>query len=117
MFGRITVSLALFAVMFTASARSTSATCILVNSPSQKACAPACCKNKSCCETSRKRTGDPVQPFSARNSLQKDFVVLMAVVPTGKVEQPRASEISGFSFAERLGHSPPTLALLCIRLI
>ena len=116
MFSRVIVSLALVAAIFVASERSTTASCLFPNSPSHKLCAP-CCAKKACCQTSNKRTPEPVQPLSTTSSLQKNFVALTAVVPTGKVEQPRATEISDFSLAEHSRHSPEPLALLCIRLI
>ena len=116
MFDRVMVSLTLAAVVFVASERSTTASCILPDTPSHKACASACCAKKPCCETSQKRTQDSV-PFSTTNSLQKNFVALTVSVPSGKVEQPRATEISDFDLSEHSRHSPETLALLCIRLI
>jgi hypothetical protein len=117
MFSRVTVSLALIAAMLVATERSVTATCILVNSSSQKACAAPCCANKSCCQTSKSRTGEPAQPLSTTSSLQKNFVTLTAIVPTGKVERPRAVEIPVSFENEQSWHSPETLALLCIRLI
>lgn len=117
MLTRITLSLVLVAAVTVASERSASPACVLVNAPSQKACARACCANKSCCETSQKRTGAPTQPLAASGSHQENFVALTAVVSNGHVFPLRATEIPGFSIAEHLRHSPATLALLCIRLI
>src|SRR5207247_1916094 len=116
MLSRITVSLALVATLIVASEASTSSACILVNSPSQKACAPACCANKSCCQTSQKRTGAPAQPLTSAGSYQQNLVAL-PIVSTGTVDRLRVTEISAFSIIEHSWHSPPTLALLCIRLI
>lgn len=117
MVSRITVSLALVAALIVASERSASPACVLVNAPSQKACARACCSNKCCCETSQKRTEAPVQPLATPGSHQENFVALTAVVSNGHVFQLRATEIPGFSIAEHLRHSPATLTLICIRLI
>jgi len=117
MIGRATASLVLVAAMFAASERSVSATCILASARSQKACAPACCANKSCCQTSQKRAGDPAQPLATTSSQQQNFVALAQLVSSGSVERPRPREISRFSIAEYSWHSPETLALLCIRLI
>jgi hypothetical protein len=117
MLGRITISLALVAAIFVASEGSTMASCNLPYTPNHKSCGSPCCMKQPCCETSQNRTQDPVQPFSTANSLQKTFVALTSIVSTGKIEQPRASEISSFSVVEHLWHSPETLALLCIRLI
>ena len=116
MLGRVTVSLTLVAAIFVASERSTTASCIRPDTPSHKACTPACCAKKPCCETSQQRTQDPV-PFATTNSPQKNFVALTAGVPTARVTQPHATEISDFDLSEHSRHSPETLALLCIRLI
>jgi len=117
MFGRITLSLALIAALFIASERALAVTCVLPGTSTHKACPFACCAKKACCETLPKRAADPVQPLSTTNVLQKNFVALTAIIPTGKVEQPRAAKISGFSLAEHSRHYPETLALLCVRLI
>jgi len=117
MLGRITVSFVLMAAVFVASEGSTMARCNLPYASNQKSCALSCCVKHPCCETSQKRAKDPVQPFSTANAVQKNFVALKAIVPTGKVEQPRASAISSFFQVEQLRHSSETLALLCIRLI
>jgi hypothetical protein len=47
MLGRILVSLAMAAALFSASARLPAATCILTNTVSEKACEPDCCANKT----------------------------------------------------------------------
>jgi hypothetical protein len=117
MFSRVTVSLAVIAAMLVATERSATASCILVNSPSQKACAVPCCANKVCCETSKNRAGEPTQPLSTANSLQNNVIALAATVPTGKIVLPRAVEIYTSFESEQSWHSPETLALLCIRLI
>jgi hypothetical protein len=117
MFGRLTVSLALVATLIVASARATSLACVLVNVPSHKACASACCANKSCCQTSPKRTGESTQPLAAVGSNQQNLVALAPLISSGSADQLRATEIPGFSIAKISWHSPETLALLCIRLI
>jgi hypothetical protein len=117
MLSRTTVSLALVAALVVASERSASATCILLNAPSQKACAPACCANKSCCETSHKRAGEPAQPLTTTGSQQQNLVALTPLISNENVDQLRAKKIPTFSIAEHFRHSPKTLALICIRLI
>lgn len=117
MLSRIAISLALVAAFFVASEGPASSACIFVNASIQKACASACGANKCCCQTSQNRTGSRTQPLATTSSHQKNFIALTAFVPKGTVNQLHASERSGFSIAEHSWHSPPTLALLCIRLI
>jgi hypothetical protein len=107
----------LIATMLAASVRSVPASCVLVNAPSQKACAPAHCANRLCCETSQQRTGAPIQPPATSSSDQGNFVALTALSATGDFQLPAATEISDFSLAGGFRHSPETLAFLCIRLI
>src|SRR5207248_5584723 len=94
MVSRVTASLVLVAAIFAASERPVSSACILVNAPSKKACGPACCANKSCCQTSQKRTTEPVQPLSTTSSQQQNFIALAQLVSSGRVEQLRPGEIS-----------------------
>jgi len=117
MFSRGTISLALVAAMLIASEQSVSATCVLVNSVSQKACAFACCAGKSCCHASQKKTEQPTQPLATAGSVQKDVGVFAPLVSNAIAGQPRGAEIFGFSISEHFRHSPETLALICIRLI
>ena len=117
MTSRITASLVLIAAMCVASARVASPACILVNMPSQKACAAACCANKSCCETSQKRGSEPVQPLATTSSQQQNLVAFTSLILTSEVAQPPSRDISNFSVTEDRWHSPDTLALICIRLI
>src|SRR4029450_3737949 len=80
MFSRVTVSLAVIAGMLGATEGSATASCILVNSPSQKACAAPCCANKVCCETSKNRAGEPPQPLSAAEWVEKNILALARAV-------------------------------------
>jgi hypothetical protein len=117
MFGKVIVSLALVGAMLVASEQSVSAICILVSSPTQKACAFVCCASKSCCHASQKKTGQPTQPLATTGFVQKDVGVLAPLVSNAIADQPRGREIFGLSFSEHFRHSPEPLALLCIRLI
>jgi hypothetical protein len=115
MLSRIIVSLAMTAVLSTApmgDARS----CILSSSPVQQACKPGSCANKTCCATSSQRKTGSSQPLTKADSSYKvnaTPVALLVVAPSPESSTQRFS----VSNAEPGGHSPPTLALICIRLI
>src|SRR5581483_3831703 len=100
MVSRVTASLVLVAAIFVASERPVSSACILVNAPSKKSCAPACCAKKFCCHASQKKTTEPVQPLATPNSQQQNFVALAQVVSSERVEQLWPRETSGFSITE-----------------
>jgi hypothetical protein len=91
-------------------------TCILRDSPVQKACLPNCCANKTCCATSQKTTAPPVQPLTKSGSDQQNIATLPSTVAIAILDEP-ATELSVFSSVSRSAHSPPPLALICIRLI
>lgn len=113
---RIAVSLAVALALFAATVRLPATACVMTNAPSPKACEPGCCANKTCCLTSHERTGPPVQPLTKASPDQQHIVAIAAhagvVVPVETARKPQL-----FSSVEYGAHSPPTLALLCIRLI
>jgi hypothetical protein len=91
--------------------------CILSNVASEKMCKRDCCANKSCCATSPKTAAPVSQPLGKTDSsypLNATCVGLAtAVVPSwdwGAREFSFSNTVSG-------AHSPPTLELICIRLI
>lgn len=110
------VSVVLATAVVIGAVRLPAAPCILSNAPTEKACMSGCCKNKSCCETSHQRTGLPVQPLSKAGSNQQNIAILPATVPVA-VFNYAAEQSFVFSGTESAAHSPPPLALLCIRLI
>jgi hypothetical protein len=103
----------LIAVPLRLSARS----CIASNPSSEQACQSKCCANKACCETSHERTGAPVQPLAKSGADQHNISAIPAIITVALAIPipPRVSH-SPFS-AESTAHSPPPLALICIRLI
>src|SRR5262245_43167127 len=116
MLSRIAVSLTLVtAILFAES--SASSTCVVLNAPSQKACASPCCGTKPCCATSEKRDTESVPLFTTSTSSQQSFVASTPAVADVQVAPPPAFERSQFPLADVNWHSPETLALLCIRLI
>jgi len=114
--GRITLSLLLAMTIIVAPASLSARACILSNVATEKACAPACCVNKTCCETSQKNTAPPVQPLAKSGSDQQNVATLPATVAVA-VQHQGAIESPVFSRAEWTAHSPAPLALICIRLI
>jgi hypothetical protein len=91
--------------------------CILSNVASEKACKPGCCANKKCCETSEKNRAIPSQPLAKSGADQQNIVASPPAIAIVGVDQDTT-----LKSALRLGptgssHSPPTLALICIRLI
>jgi hypothetical protein len=117
MFTRATIPLALAAAMLVAPMRLPAPACILTNMPSEKACSAQCCANKACCQTSQKRTSPPLQPLATVGLQQQNIAALPAVIAVTEV--PGLSiDRSGTSLSLKTSTShPPTLALICIRLI
>jgi hypothetical protein len=91
------------------------AVCMVANAPSKMACTADCCADMACCETSADRTAPPAQPLA--NAGLHQSVSAMPAIDAVAVIIPFATESHVFSSAERRSQSPPTLALICIRLI
>jgi hypothetical protein len=117
MLSKISVSVMVATALFGASMRLPAASCILSNMPSEKACTPGCCANKTCCKTSQKNTAPPVQPLAKSGFNQQNIVALPAMVAVALPNPAVATESPVFSSAECTAHSPAPLALICIRLI
>jgi hypothetical protein len=116
MLNRIMISVVMAAALIAAPVSVSARSCILVNASSQKACQPGCCANKACCATSKKNTAPIFQPLAKSASAQQDIATLPpAVAFVGLC--PAARTLSVFSSRDCTAHSPPTLALICIRLI
>jgi hypothetical protein len=116
MIGKITLSVAVGLALFAATVRLPASTCILSNISTQKACQPGCCANKSCCETSDERTGPPVQPLAKTSIDQQNIAPPPSTMVVAMLSQP-ATQLAIFPGADGVVHSPPPLALICIRLI
>jgi hypothetical protein len=117
MLSKVPVSVAVGLALFTATVRLPAAPCMVTNTPSQKACQPGCCANKACCETSHERTGPPVQPLTKSGADQQNISAIPTTVEVTLVTPVAATASHVFSSAECIAHSPPPLALICIRLI
>jgi hypothetical protein len=117
MLSKICLSVALASALILAPARLPGASCVFSNAPSEKACESGCCANKACCNASPKQTGSPVQPFLKPGADQPNIGAIHA---TGTVvlRIPDAANRSRAGSSEgAVAHSPPLLALICIRLI
>jgi len=116
MLSRIIISLATAAALFTAPAGLAARSCILSSAPEQKTCQPGCCANKTCCATSKAHKATSTQPLVKPDSsyqVNATAVALPVVLPSPEFGAQQFS----VSHAASGGHSPPTLALICIRLI
>jgi len=90
--------------------------CVLINAPSEKACQPACCANKTCCDTSHRNTGATSQPFAKNQSDQQPTATFFAIVKQPLPNSGAETERSGFQTLAAKVPSP-RLALLCSFLI
>ncbi len=105
------------AALFMAPVGLAARSCILTNAPSQKACQPSCCANKTCCATSPKNTAPPSQPLAKADSGQHLSATCFAVVELPFANSEAGAEQFRFQAAAPLANSPPRLALLCTFLI
>jgi hypothetical protein len=116
MLRRIIISMAMAAALFTAPVGVAARSCILTNAPSQKACQPSCCANKTCCATSPKNTAPSSQPLAKGDSSQQlkatGFVTALPL-PSCEI----GAEQFRFQAAAPSANSPPRLALFCTFLI
>ena len=115
MLGKIGISVTIVVALVLGTVRLPAATCILSNAPSEKACTMGCCANKSCCKTSHQRTGLPAQSLAKAGSDQQNIAAMPSIVTV--VSDGPAKDLFVFSSVECGKHSPPPLALSCIRLI
>jgi|ERR1700719_3030024 len=116
MLSKVSLSAVLAAALLASAMRLPAAPCALSNTPSEKACAPACCANKTCCETSHRNTASPLQPLAKSGSDQQNIATFPATVGVAVLDYA-APASSVFSSARFAGHWPAPLALTCIRLI
>jgi hypothetical protein len=110
------ISMAMAAALFTAPVGLAARSCILSSAPSQKACQPGCCANKTCCATSPKNTAPPSQPLAKADSGQQ-LSASCFVTALSFSSYEAGSEQFRFQPAAPLANSPPRLALLCTFLI
>src|SRR3979411_2769309 len=99
MVGKIGTSVVLAAALFLGTVRLPAAPCVFSNAPTEKKCTMGCCKYKSCCDTSDKRTGPPVQPFAKAGPSQQNIASLPAIVAP-VISRDIVQELFAFSGAE-----------------
>jgi hypothetical protein len=117
MLSRIIISLAMTAALLTAPAGFAARSCILSSAPAQKACKPGCCANKTCCATSKEHKSTPSHPLGKADSNYKVSATCIALAPALSPSRESGAQQFLLSNATFRAHSPPTLALICIRLI
>jgi hypothetical protein len=117
MLSRIIISVTTAAALFMAPVGLAARSCILTNAPSQKACQPSCCANKTCCATSPKNTAPPSQPLAKADSGQQLSALCFATAALPLASCEVGVEQFRFHAAAPLANSPPQLALLCTFLI
>ena len=117
MLSRIIISLATAAALFTAPAGLTARSCMLSSAPEQKTCQPGCCANKTCCATSKAHKATSTQPLVKPDSSYNLNATSVAVATAALPSPEFCTQRFALSNAASGGHSPPTFALICIRLI
>jgi len=108
--------MAIAGALFTAPVGLAARSCILTNAPSQKACQPSCCANKTCCATSPRNTAPPSQPLAKADSGQQLTAICFADELSLSSHEIGAEQFR-FQAPAPLANSPPRLALLCTFLI
>jgi hypothetical protein len=111
------ISVAVAVALVGAPMGSIARSCILVNAPSQKACEPGCCANKTCCATSPKNTAPAPQPLAKADSGQQLSATCFAPVALPYPNCEAGTQQFRFRVTALSAHSPPQLALLCTFLI
>ena len=117
MLSRVIVSLAMTAVVVTAPLGLAGRSCILSSAPAQAACKPRCCANKTCCATSNQHKSTSTQPLAKADSNYKVSATCVALLSAVPPSSESGAQAYLFSNAGSDAHSPPKLALICIRLI
>jgi hypothetical protein len=117
MLSRIITSAAMAAALITAPVSLTARSCILSSAPAQQACKPGCCANKTCCATSSVHKSTPSHPLTKADSSYKVNATSVAVATAASPSPEFGTQRFALSNAASGGHSPPTFALICIRLI
>jgi hypothetical protein len=117
MLSRIMISVAVAVALVGAPMGSIARSCILVNAPSQKACQPGCCANKTCCATSPKNTAPASQPLAKADSGQQLSATCFATAALPFSSCDAGTQQFRVHAASLSAHSPPQLALLCTFLI
>jgi hypothetical protein len=115
--GKLLLSVLTAALLGAATVRLPASPCMLMNTPSEKACQSGCCANKTCCETSHQRTSSPAEPLAKSSPTYQLAAIVAPVIqvflPSKDLPRPRTVVLS----RQSVGHSPARLAFLCSFLI
>jgi hypothetical protein len=117
MLSRIMISVAVATALFMAPASLAARSCILSNAPSQKACQPSCCGNKTCCATSPKNTAPFSQPLAKADSGKHLSATCFAAVALPLATCEAEAEQFRFQATAPPANLPQRLALFCTLLI
>jgi hypothetical protein len=117
MLGRIAISVALVAAVAAAPIRMSARTCIVSDTPSQKACQPGSCANKACCAMSSKHTGPVSPPLAKSGSAPELNATCLTTVSAIAPDCAALDRQFSFSRAPTCAIAPPQLAALCTFLI
>ena len=111
------ISVAAGVTLVVAPMASAARSCILSSAPAEQACKATCCANKTCCVTANQHKSTSTQPLGKADSNYKvsatNVALPLAISPSSE-SGVQTSLRSNVAFA---AHAPPTLALICIRLI
>jgi hypothetical protein len=117
MLSKFIASVAMAAALLTAPVGLSARSCILSSAPVQQPCKPGCCANKTCCATSNQHKSSTTQPLAKSDpnyQVSASTGALPTTVPPSFLLAVQVFPRSNVVFG---AHSPPTLALICIRLI
>ena len=103
--------------LFTAPVGLGARSCILSSAPVQQPCKPGSCANKTCCATSNQHKSSTTQPLAKSDSNYQVSASTGALPTTVPPSVELGVQLFPRSNAAFGAHSPPTLALICIRLI
>ena len=117
MLSRVIISLAMTAALLAAPVGLSARSCILSSAPAQQGCKPRCCANKTCCATSKEHKSNPSHPLGKADSNYKVSATCIAVPSALLPSSESVAQLFARCTAAFNAHSPPTLALICIRLI
>jgi hypothetical protein len=93
------------------------ASCILLNAPSEQRCKMHCCANKTCCAKSKGSNAPASQPLhQSEIAKQQQVIGFVSVELTNAIAMEFLPRPACHYVPPRL-HSPPPLAVSCIRLI
>src|SRR2546426_9357110 len=113
MLSKIIVSVAVTAVLFAAPLGFATRSCILSSAPTEQACKPGSCANKSCCATSSEHKSTPSHQLAKADSGYDVDAVFVASAVTVPPSPELGSQKFLLSNASVVAHSPPTPAVLC----